>query len=96
MVAYRGAYDTDDEGEALTEQAGGLLVLFAPGMDAAGVPPATAPWQAGDVAVVSLLGQQAGAIYTGARWAFVAPRGLAFVSLDDDCVLQGWGPARHG
>lgn len=96
MDAWRGTYDTEQGGEGIAERAGGLTAVFAQGMEAAGVPPVSAPWRAGDAAVVSILGREAGAIFTGRRWSFVAIRGLAFASLDAECVLRVWRPRCDG
>lgn len=96
MRAWRGTYDTEQGGEDIATDAGGLVPLFEQGMAEAELPEAVAPWQAGDVGVISLHGREAGAIFTGARWAFVSPRGLAFATLGDKAVLRAWGPLRHG
>ena len=96
MAAWRGSYATEADGERIATESGGLVPLFVRGMGGAGLPDATAPWQEGDIAVVSLLGREAGAVFTGRRWSFVGPRGMAFASLDDECVLRAWGPLRHG
>lgn len=71
----------------------GLLPLFASGMFGAGIP-ATKDFIEGDVGVVGILGQEAGAIFTGRRWALIAPRGLAFASLEPASVLKAWRVAR--
>ncbi len=96
MRAWRGTYATETDGERIAEAGGGLVPLFERGMAEAGVPDATAPWQPGDIAVISVLGREAGAVYTGQRWGFVGARGLAFAPLTERCVLRAWGPARHG
>lgn len=96
MRAWRGTYSTESDGERIARESGGLVPLFERGMGEAGVPPAAAPWQAGDIAVISILGREAGAVFSGQRWGFVGIRGLAFTLLDDRCVLQAWGPLRNG
>lgn len=96
MREWRGTYTTEADGERIATEGGGLVPLFERGMAEAGVPVAAAPWRPGDVAVISVLGREAGAVYTGERWGFVGPRGLAFARLADDCVLRAWGPSRHG
>lgn len=83
LADWRGQYATDDFGEA------GLIDLFADGADAAGLAATDVPRE-GDVGIISLLGRQAGAIFTGRRWAVVAQRGLACASLSPDCVLRAW------
>lgn len=96
MAAWRGEYSSEVEAEFLIADAGGLDVLFAQGMAAAGIPTVEGePYRMGDIGVVRLLDDYAGAIFTGRRWAFVADRGLAFVSLDADCVIAAWRP-EHG
>ena len=96
MAAWRTAYDTESGGERIAEQHG-LANLFADGFGGIGwreIDPGH--WQPGDVAVIDIMGRQAGAIFTGPRWAFVAARGLAFAHLDDECVLRAWGMRDHG
>lgn len=83
LAEWRGQYATDDVGES------GLIDLFADGADAAGLIGTDEPRE-GDVGVISMLGQQAGGIFTGRRWAVVAPRGLACTSLEAECVLKAW------
>lgn len=92
MAEWRGQYATDLEGEQLAERSGGLVSLFARGLKGVGVADAPGVWQPGDVAVVSLLGRQAGGLFTGQRWALVAGRGLGFASFDAECVLRVWRP----
>lgn len=104
MARWRGTYSTDVEAEHLIGDAaragegigrGGLEMLFAEGMWSAGVPEIDAPFEAGDIAVVRFGDEEAGAIYTGKRWAFVPERGIGFVSLDRDNIVRAWRP-RHG
>lgn len=99
MAAWRGVYDTDAAAERLIADAGGLAELFSEGMASAGIDELL-PWQCpdelGDIAVVTLLGHEAGAIYTGKRWAFVPDRGLGLVSLDRDCIVRAWRPQHRG
>lgn len=95
MAAWRDAYATETDGERLAEKSGGLAALFDQALGSVGVPPTTAPYEPGDVAVISILGRHAGAVFAGVRWAFVGSRGLAFATLDDSCVLRAWRPA-HG
>lgn len=93
MAAWRGAYDSEAEAEALIFDAGGLVALFSEGMTSAGIPETDEP-AIGDIAVVSLLGLEAGAIFTGKRWAFAAERGIACSSLDPAAILKCWRVAR--
>lgn len=110
MAKWRGTYSTDEEAEHLIAEAarrgeglgrGGLEMLFAEGMWAAGIPEIHdgqpgPDFEPGDIAVVNLAGNEAGAIYTGKRWAFVPDRGLGFVSLEPECIARAWRPLRHG
>lgn len=92
MQRWRGTYLTDEEAERMIGDAGDLAMLFDVGMDDAGIREVSDP-ECGDIGVVELLGHQAGAIFTGRRWAFVpATRGLGFVSLDPGAVLRLWRP----
>lgn len=75
-------YSTDDEGAALIADAGGLVALWerciAGRLDRADKP------EAGDVGIIAAFSRdgpaEVGAIFTGKRWAFVTPNGLAVVS----------------
>ncbi len=83
MVVWRAGYIDASPADD------GLLPLFASGMCGAGIPFADEPRE-GDVGVITVFGQEAGAIHTGRRWALVAPRGLAFISADPAIVVQAW------
>jgi hypothetical protein len=98
MAAWRGTYDTESDGERIAREGGGLVVLFARGFGSIGWHelPAGVEHRVGDVAVISLLGREAGAVYTGSRWAFVATRGLGFVTLEERYVRQAWRRPGHG
>lgn len=93
MAEWRGAYSTEEEGEALISDAGGLVTLFERGMGQAGLPRIAEP-RAGDVGVICLHDVEAGAIFTGKRWAVVADRGLGFGSVAPEAVLAVWSIAR--
>lgn len=95
MAAWRGAYATDVEAEEILAREGGLAGIFGAGLEGVGWEPVNEP-QAGDVGVVALLDDEAGAIYTGRRWAFVATRGLGFTSLDRDAISHIWRLAPRG
>lgn len=82
MAEFRGTYDSSDEGVDLAD-------VFDDAAISAGLLEVT-DVQEGDIGVVSVLGLQAGAIFTGRRWALVADRGLAFASLEPECVLKAW------
>lgn len=90
MTAWRGSYSTDDGAEALVAAAGCLVALWRQGLAGIGVP--TTDMAEGDVGVIraATLGGEAteiGAIWTGRRWAFRVPAGLAFASAD---CLEAW------
>jgi len=89
MAKWRGAYETETEALDLIDAAGGLAVLFSEGMASVGIP-TSETFALGDIAVVSVQGHEAGAIFCGKRWAFAADRGFAAASLDPDCILQAW------
>lgn len=82
MDGFRGTYSIDDE-------AVDLVGVFSDVLAMAGLPEVN-DYREGDIGVVSVLGAQAGAIFTGKRWALVADRGLAFASLEPECVLKVW------
>jgi hypothetical protein len=95
MADWRGAYTTDAGGLDIAERAGGLVPLFERGFGGAGLHDVTGDPREGDIGVVDILGAEAGAVFTGRRWAVVAERGLAFASLDAECVKRVWRP-RYG
>src|SRR5690606_7770473 len=81
MAGYRGAYSSEAEAEDIIARAGGLVPLFTAGLESVGWQRVGAPAM-GDIGIIGLLGEEAGAVYTGGRWAFVAERGLGFVTLE--------------
>lgn len=85
MGDWRGGYAISDVGDAEA----GMFDVFAAQVEAAGMIRTSTPRE-GDIGVVSLVGRQAGAIFTGRRWAMVAPRGLVFASLEAGSVLGIW------
>lgn len=87
MEHWRGGYVNDAPARD------GLSRLFAAGMDGAGIPRAPEPVE-GDIGVVTIFGHEAGAIFTGRRWALVAPRGMAFTSADPAIVQMIWRVCR--
>lgn len=95
MAEYRGTYATEAEAEDILARAGGLLGIFGAGLEGVGARPVEHA-QAGDIGIIALLGQEAGAIYTGRRWAFVAERGLGFASLEPAAVARIWRLGTHG
>lgn len=56
------------------------------------LPVVKADFQPGDIAVVRRMIWEAGAIFTGQRWAFRRARGLAFAPLPDDAIVKAWRP----
>jgi hypothetical protein len=77
--------------ECETIAGGDLLSLWVEGIGDA-LPAAPAPFQAGDIAVISRAGLQAGAIYTGQRWAIQTERGFTALPLTDSAVVKAWRP----
>lgn len=78
-------YSTDEEGQALIERAGGLLSLWREWIGDLLAPVSPDEVQTGDVGVIEAIGPdlraaQVGAIWTGKRWAFLTPKGLACAS----------------
>lgn len=94
MAHWRGAYDSEEDGVALAEKAGGLAALFDAGLSSIGVSRSKDP-RAGDIGVLSIDGHQSGAIFTGKRWAFVLDRGIGFASVEPEAVVASWS-VRHG
>lgn len=90
MAQWRGAYDTDSEASDLIDAAGGLLALFRQGMTSAGIAERHGGPALGDIGVLSIMGHEAGAIFTGKRWCLVADRGLVFASVEPEAVLAAW------
>ncbi|KQX18425.1 MULTISPECIES: DUF6950 family protein [unclassified Sphingomonas] len=92
MARWRGTYGTDAEAEERITEAGGLTALFAMGMEDAGIREVSDP-QAGDIGVIMIGGEEAGAVFTGRRWAFVpGGRGLAIGSVDPASIIRIWRP----
>lgn len=95
MAAWRGAYSTEDAALGLISDAGGLLPLFSAGMEAAGIPPRVAEPALGDIGVLNISGHEAGAVFTGRRWAFIADQRMAYASIDSSAIAGVWAVA-HG
>ncbi|WP_313326223.1 DUF6950 family protein [Sphingobium yanoikuyae] len=94
MAAWRGEYGSEEEAQEIIDKAGGLANLFAIGMASAGIT-ACDTTTTGCIGVVNIGGHEAGAVFTGKRWAFVAERGLAYASIDPASVAALWSLA-HG
>jgi hypothetical protein len=80
-----------EECRIVAEARGGLAELWE-GHFGGAVPWADAPWEAGDIAVVAIGPHEAGAIFTGERWALRCDHGLAFASPGMLDVKRGWRP----
>lgn len=93
MAKWRDGYDTEQGAEQLIASAGGLLAMFEEGYR--DVELRSGPPRRGDVAVISVLGFEAGSIFTGERWVVVGERGIAFTPLPDRAVLKVWAVG-HG
>ena len=91
MAAWRGVYSTDVEAEDIVAEHGGLVGIFGAGLESAGLVAVDRESQPGDIGVITVQGEEAGAIFTGRRWAFVADRGLGFVTLTPESVARVWG-----
>lgn len=96
MARWRGAYATADEAQAVIAAAGGLETVWALGCAEAGIPEAEGEPQAGDIGIIRMIGKQgvadSGAIFTGKRWAFLAPRGLSASSIEPEFLVRMWRP----
>lgn len=73
-------YDTDEQGQALVDEAGGLVPLWERLIGGA-LPRIEEP-EAGSIGIIRILGTdgkwaEAGAIYSGERWCFLTPHGFA-------------------
>lgn len=69
---------------------GGLEALWVAGID--GSIPEVEELQAGDIAVVALDDEQAGAIFTGERWAIRGQRTVHFLPMDALTCIRAWRP----
>ncbi|MBI1179097.1 MAG: hypothetical protein GC201_00965 [Alphaproteobacteria bacterium] len=98
MADWRGAYRDEDGAAEIINAAGGLAPLWGEGL-------ARVPWTLvqrpaqGDVGVIRVVLQgaggiagegEAGGIYTGKRWAFLAPRGLVCTPVEAVDVVRCW------
>lgn len=96
MAAWRGRYSTDVEAEEILAREGGLAGLSGAGLESVGWRPVIDAPRPGDLGVVSLLDEEAGVLYAGPRWAFVATRGLGFTSLERDALSHIWRLPSYG
>lgn len=77
--------------DAAAADAGGLLVLWDAGIGDSLRVVADEP-DAGDIAVIEAMGAQAGAIFTGDRWALRGQRVLHFLASEQVRVIKAWRP----
>jgi hypothetical protein len=106
VAAWAGAelptYSNEAEAERIVRDAGGLVPLWDAALEGLAETVALADLEPGDIGVIELLAPdaklaQAGAIWTGQRWAFVpAAGGIAAVNATAPC-LKAWRPVcpRH-
>ena len=90
MAHRRGVYDSEEQAQALISDAGGLVTLFDQFLGNVGITERADEPQTGDIGVVTIRSDEAGAIFTGQRWALVGERGLIFVTLDRSAVAKVW------
>lgn len=86
-AAWRGVTDPVDCAAVV---AGELLSLWDEGIGD-GLPVVDEP-DAGDIAVVSAFGQEAGAVYTGGKWALRGERCMHYLAPGQVRVVQIWRP----
>lgn len=79
-----------DACETVPRQAGGLVALWDLGI--ADALPVVTDLMPGDIAVVTALGLEAGAIWTGEFWALRAARGIHFLAPHAVSVVKAWRP----
>jgi hypothetical protein len=89
MAAWRGLYDTEEAAQRLIRDAGGLTSLFAEGLSTVGIDKPGDP-VSGDIAVLNVMTEQAGAIWTGRRWALAGLNGLVFATVNPAHVERIW------
>lgn len=90
MAHWRGAYSDSDGARALIRDAGSLTQLFRCGMEAAGISERRGDVRQGDIGVIRIGDEEAGAIFTGKRWALLANRGIVATSIEPELVAAAW------
>ncbi len=95
MAAWRGAYSNEDEGLTIIERAGGLVALFDSALGAIGIARRAEGVKCGDIGVVRIAGQEAGAVFSGGRWIFVGKIGIGMASIDPAAIVAKWAVS-HG
>lgn len=87
---------TDDaECETVAGQAGGLVELWREGIGDA-LPVAQEPYEPGDIAVLHLHKAEAGAIWTGERWALKGKRSIVIARVAPENVVAAWRVPHNG
>lgn len=83
----------DDAGDCETAQreAGGLAMLWGRAIRD-DIPHVEPPYAAGDIGVVAFHGLEAGAIFTGDKWAVRTMTGISFARLPDNAIAAAWRP----
>jgi hypothetical protein len=82
--------DVTDVAECESIASGNLLSLWDEGIGAS--LPAVTDFMVGDIAVVGRAGLQAGAIYTGQRWALRREGGISSLPLAPAAIVKAWRP----
>lgn len=82
--------DVVDADECDAASGGNLLALWEAEIGEA--MPVAITFSAGDVGIVRRVGMEAGAIFTGERWALRSDRGIACLTLPTAAVLKAWRP----
>lgn len=77
--------------DKVADDAGGLVVLWDAGIGNSLRVVGDEP-DAGDIAVIEAMGSQAGAIFTGDRWAIRGARVLHFLAPEQVSVIKAWRP----
>ena len=90
MADWRGSYGDEDDGLAISADLGGLPTLFDTCLLQVGMSRRDGAAQTGDIGILTVAGAEAGAIFTGKRWAMVARRGLALPSVGGGMIAGGW------
>lgn len=77
--------------DQVADEAGGLVVLWDAGIGDSLRVVHDEP-DAGDIAVIETMGAQAGAIFTGDRWALRGARVMHFLAPEQVAVIKAWRP----
>lgn len=82
-----------DETACRETSKGILLNLWSGALDGK-LPNATEPYQAGDIAVVKMEGEETGAIFTGDRWYIRSSKRRHFIGANIVTVRKAWSPCQ--